>query len=122
MDMNQAMRMVMESAGLKPSLFAPNSRYQGIDTATLVAADGRMISYVRRRFVPPLAEHSLMQQHAVLEGDRLDNLSARYLGDPELFWRICDANDALRPAELTETPGAKVNIALPHGITGPADA
>ena len=27
---------------------------------------------------------------------------AQYLGDPEQFWRICDANGAMRPEELTE--------------------
>jgi hypothetical protein len=48
--------------------------------------------------------------------------SCRYLGDPEQFWRICDANDVLRPAELTDTPGVSVRIALPHGVAGPTDA
>jgi hypothetical protein len=30
----------------------------------------------------------------VVEGDRLDNLAARFLGDPLLCWMICDANGA----------------------------
>ena len=33
--------------------------------------------------------------------DRLDVMAAQYLGDPELFWRICDANGAMRPEEFT---------------------
>ena len=36
------------------------------------------------------------------QGDRLDLITARTLGDPEQFWRVCDANDALDPAELTD--------------------
>jgi hypothetical protein len=48
----------------------------------------------------------------VAQGDRLDTITARYLGDPTQFWRICDANDTLRPDELEE-PGRTVRIALP---------
>jgi nucleoid-associated protein YgaU len=49
-----------------------------------------------------------------VQGDRLDNLAARYLGDPEQFWKICDANNVLRPDELTEEIGRVVRIALPY--------
>jgi hypothetical protein len=122
MDRNQALQTMLACAGLKPGLFPPNSRYQGIDTATLTTAEGRVIVFLRRRFVPPPAEHSLLQEHTVIQGDRLDGLAAKYLGDPELFWRICDANTALRPADLTERPGLKVRITLPHGVVGPTGA
>ena len=44
--------------------------------------------------------------------------SAQYLGDPEQFWRLCDANRALRPQELTDTIGKKLRITLPEGIPG----
>ena len=50
----------------------------------------------------------------MIQGDRLDNITAKYLGDPEQFWRLCDANAAVRPDELTETIGAKVRITLPQ--------
>ena len=52
------------------------------------------------------------------EGERLDNIAAQYLGDPEQFWRICDANGAMRPDELTETVGRRLRITLPEGIPG----
>jgi hypothetical protein len=48
----------------------------------------------------------------VAQGDRLDNVTARYLGDPAQFWRVCDANNVLRPDELEET-GRAIAIALP---------
>jgi hypothetical protein len=102
----------------KPSLFPPNSRYSGLDTGTLTMADGRTLVYVRRRFVPPPGRFALVQQHTVVEGDRLDNLAAKYLGDPERFWQLCDANAAMRPEELTETIGRIVRITLPEGIPG----
>ena len=104
------------------SIFPPTSRYHGIDTATLQTADGRTITYLRRRFVPPPERFVLIQEHTVVEGDRLDNLSARYLGDPEQFWRIADPNVAIRPEELTETAGGNIAITLPEGIPGAPNA
>lgn len=104
--------------GEKETLFPPNSRYHGVETATYPAADGRAVVYLRRRFVPPPERFAVLQEHAAGQGDRLDNLAARYLGDPELFWRICDANAALRPDELVETVGRRLRITLPEGFPG----
>ena len=39
----------------KPARFAPNSRYQNIETAQFTQPDGRKVVYLRRRFVPPPA-------------------------------------------------------------------
>ena len=81
-------------------------------------ATARTIVYLRRRFVPPPERFALLQEHVVTQGDRLDNIAAHYLGDPEQFWRICDANRAMRPDELTETIGRRLRITLPEGIPG----
>ena len=62
---------------------------------------------------------ALLQEHAVVEGDRLDNIAATYLGDPEQFWRLCDANRAMFPSELTDEVGRRLRITLPEGIPGP---
>jgi hypothetical protein len=118
MNPTSAMQALFQFAGLQPSLFAANSRYQGVETATFTAADGSVVSYVRRRFVPPPGQLATLQQYTVVQGDRLDVIAARYLGDPELFWRVCDANGAMRPGDLTATPGRVLNIALPAGIPG----
>lgn len=112
----------MVQAALKDTLFAPNSRYYGIDTAVLQSPDGRTVVYLRRRFVPQPERFALLQEHVVTQDERLDNIAAHYLGDPELFWRMCDANAAMRPDELTETPGRSLRITLPEGISGPPDA
>ena len=48
------------------------------------------------------------------ESDRLDNVTAVYLGDPEQFWRVCDANNALRPAEMEED-GRRIVIPAING-------
>jgi hypothetical protein len=99
------------------SSFPPNSRYAATETTTIELPDGRKVVYLRRRFVPAPERFALLQEHVVSEGDRLDNITAHYLGDPEQFWRVCDANAALRPAELEEI-GRRLRITLPEGIPG----
>jgi hypothetical protein len=99
-------------------MFPVTSRYHGLATATLETVDGKTIVYVRRRFVPPPERFELLQEHTVAEGDRLDTITAQYFGDPELFWRVCDANGAVRPEELIETVGRRLRITLPEGIPG----
>ena len=53
------------------------------------------------------------------EGDRLDNVTARYLGDPEQFWRLGDANTEMRADELTTEVGRRLKATLvPMGSAG----
>ena len=108
---------MLAQTSLRTTLFASTSRYYGIATDTVVE-DGRMIIYVLRRFVPQPEQFQVLQTHTVMQGERLDNIAAQYLGDPTLFWRICDANRAMKPSELTETVGRKLAITMPAGITG----
>ena len=110
---------MLAQTSLQTTLFASTSRYYGIATAT-ITQNGRPIAYVLRRFVPPPERFQLLQTHTVMQGERLDNITATYLGDPTLFWRLCDANRAMRPWELTATVGRKLRITLPAGITGAA--
>lgn len=117
-DPTEALKALLQPGQLKNNLFPPNSRYVGINTTTMETADGRIVIHLRRRFVPSPDDFSLLQEHLVTEGDRLDNITARYLGDPEQFWRVCDANGAMRPDELTETIGRRLRITLPEGIPG----
>jgi hypothetical protein len=98
--------------------FPPTSRYHAIETTTVETASGRTVIYLRRRFVPSAERFALLQEHPVVEGDRLDNVTARYLGDPEQFWRVCDSNSAMRPDELRETIGHRLRITLPEGVPG----
>ncbi len=90
-------------------MFAKTSRYAAIPTAVYTATDGREITYVTLRVIPPTAG---IAAHTVVRGDRLDKLAFTYLGDPELFWRICDANSALLPDDLVAKPGTRLAIPL----------
>jgi hypothetical protein len=98
-------------------MFDPTSRYTPIETAklTLKDSDGlpRIIAYKRRRFIPLDNSMVTMLEHTVVQGDRLDNITAHYLGDPTQFWHICDANLALRPDDLTDEAGIVIQIKLP---------
>ena len=103
-------------------MFGPNSRYHLTKTGRLVREDGTEVAYLRRRFVPAPERFALIGEHVVSEGERLDLIAHQYLGDPEQFWRIADANGAVRPEELTEEPGRRLRITLPEGIPGASNA
>ncbi|MGD8405167.1 MAG: hypothetical protein PVJ21_16005 [Anaerolineales bacterium] len=121
-DPNETLRSMLDRSDLKTSPFPPTSRYHDIETATFETADRKVIIYVRRRFLPSPERFSLLQEHVVTEDERLDNITAQYLGDPEQFWRVSDANTAMRPDELTETIGRRLRITLPEGIPGTPNA
>lgn len=97
-------------------MFDPQSRYYKLEQVSLptVAGDGtaREIKYVRRRFIPRPSALTTLVEHTVTGDDRLDNLAARLTGDPTQYWRLCDGNAAMRPAELTEVVGRVLAIGL----------
>ncbi|QQS49037.1 MAG: LysM peptidoglycan-binding domain-containing protein [Acidobacteriota bacterium] len=95
-------------------MFQPTSRYYRIENAIWTAPDGRQIAYKRRRFVPSGREMPLLVEVTVVQGDRLDLIAARTLGDAEQFWRVCDANDAMNPTDLTGEPGRVLRVAVPQ--------
>jgi hypothetical protein len=121
-DPHQALQALLQPASMQQTLFPPTSRYHGIETATLQTGAGETVVFMRRRFLPSPDDLSLLQEHVVSDGDRIDNIAALHLGDPEQFWRICDANRAMRPDELTEVVGRRLRITLPAGIAGGSGA
>lgn len=113
----QTLQGILSGSATVTPRFPPNSRYHHLATITHTFPDGRTVACLPRRFVPPPESFGLLQEHEVIQGDRLDLLAAKYLGDPELYWRICDANGALHPDELMEI-GRRLRITLPLGIPG----
>jgi hypothetical protein len=93
-------------------VFEPTSRYFDIETTTLTLPDGREVRYVRRRFLPAPNPGAIFAEHTVTQGERLDHITARYIGDPELFWQLCDINNAMHPDELTAEIGRAVRVSL----------
>lgn len=95
-------------------MFDTNSRYHSIETATHTQPDGRKITYVRRRFLRRGENLPLMVEVTVTDGDRLDLITGRSLGDPEQFWRVADANNAMNPFDLTAEPGDVLRVPIPQ--------
>jgi hypothetical protein len=88
-------------------MFSRGSRYEQVPTAFYLDRDGRQRPYVLLRTFPPAGP--TQQEHEFAEHDRLDLLSFRFFGDPEQFWRICDANRTLQPESL-EVVGRRLLI------------
>ena len=115
-------KMLTAARPLTTSLFAPTSRYYNLPTHTLTGPDGQTVVYLARRFCPPPESLAPRGEHTVTAGDRIDNLAAAYLGDPELYWQMCDANRATRPADLCAEPGRRLRVTLPQGINASTTA
>ncbi len=95
-------------------MFEQRSRYYALDDVSLTTTDGRIIAYKRRRFLPDGEKMPLLVEVTVTEGDRLDLITARTLGDPEQFWRICDANNTMNPSDLTAETGRVLRVPVPQ--------
>lgn len=94
-------------------MFEPDSRYASLAIATFTTADGREITYVTRRFLPSGDTMATLAELTTARGDRLDLIASRVFGDPLRYYQICDANEAMHPAELTDEPGQRLRIAQP---------
>jgi nucleoid-associated protein YgaU len=122
--MKSPLQALIAMGAVPPVTFPTDSRYYGSTTLSYNAPGGQAITYLGRRFVPQpsAANFAIVAKHTVKQGDRLDLIAAKYLGDPLLFWLICDANGAIRSSDLVETPGVVLNITMPQGIPGGSGA
>jgi nucleoid-associated protein YgaU len=117
--------LALMQLGVVPTVsFPTDSRYYASPTLTYTTPAGQMITYLARRIVPQPGSPNFatIATHTVVQGDRLDLIAAKYLGDPLMFWLICDANGAIDPEKLVETPGTVLNITTPQGIPGAQNA
>jgi hypothetical protein len=88
-------------------MLSRGSRYEGVPVLAHIDPQGRERPYLALRLIPPTPGQL---RAVVAPGDRVDLLAHRHLGDPEQFWRLCDANRAFRPRELTAEPGRSLSI------------
>jgi nucleoid-associated protein YgaU len=122
--MKSPLQALLQMGVVPPVTFPTDSRYYGSKTCSYTAPNGQIITYLARRIVPQpgTPNYSTVATHTVKQGDRLDLIAAKYLGDPLIFWLICDANGAIRPNQLVETPGTVLNITMPQGVPGAPNA
>lgn len=114
--MDNALSALVQSAVGTGAPTNPSSRYYGSDTEQYTMPNGTIVSYLSRRIIPQATIYTKTQNYNVVSGDRLDNLAARFLGDPILFWMIADANSAEYSDDLTDEPGRVIQIPLVSGI------
>lgn len=122
--MNYPLQTLIQMGAVPSVSFPTDSRYHNSATLQYIAPDGQVIAYLARRFVPKAGapNFATVAQHTVKRGDRLDLIAAKYLGDPLLFWLLCDANGAIIPNSLLATPGAVLAITTPQGVPGASSA
>ncbi|MEV7567010.1 LysM domain-containing protein [Streptomyces tanashiensis] len=117
------------AAGAVPTVsLPPTSRYADVGvTAHVRPPDpgeepAPPVPYFRRRLCPAPERFALLHEYATAAGDRRDLLAAGLLGDPELWWRLADANGVIDPARMTLPPGRRLRITLAEGVPGADDA
>jgi hypothetical protein len=122
--MNDPVQALIKLGVIPPVTFPTDSRYYGSGTLQYTAPDGTTVTYLARRLVPQpgAANFATIAQHTVKKADRLDLIAAKYLGDPLVFWLICDANGAIVPDDLVAEIGTVLNLTTPQGIPGAANA
>jgi hypothetical protein len=116
--MTDPLQTILRSGNIPVNHFPVTSRYYRINTTTMKTGDGKTVAYLRRHFIPPADSLSLIGIYQVKQGDRLDNITANFIGEPEQFWQVADANNAMKPEELTDEPGAQLLITQPQNIAG----
>jgi hypothetical protein len=83
------------------------SRYAGVPVYAAVDGNGRTVSALGIRFIPPTPAGYF---HTVTAADRLDLLAYQFYRNPEKFWLIADANTEMDPDALLEPPGRQLLI------------
>jgi nucleoid-associated protein YgaU len=118
--MNYPLAAMVRLGVVPPVTFPPDSRYYGFGVLQYTAPSGQVIPYLARRIVPQpgAPNYATINQYTVVQGDRLDLVAAKYLGDPLMDWLICDANGTINPHDLVAPPGTVLNITTPQGVPG----
>ncbi len=94
-------------------MFEHTSRYYQTEDRVYETADGRQLVYKARRLIPREPTGPILSEVATVSGERPDLLAARAIQQPEMFWRLCDANGVMNPFDLTARSGLRVQVRLP---------
>jgi hypothetical protein len=97
-------------------MFEHTSRYFALPNKTYTIRTGREIAYKTRRFLPRGDRMDTLLELTINQGDRLDLIAARTLGDSTQFWQICDANNVMYPDDIIDGVGETIRVAVPQGL------
>jgi hypothetical protein len=120
--MDTALGTMIKSAAGTGAPTSTSSRYYGAATEQYTPPEGQPVMYLARRILPQPDIYTSVQNYVVVEGDRLDNLAQKFLGDPLLYWMICDANGVSDPDDLTSELQLGRTILIPVAAGVPAGA
>ena len=96
--------------------FPPNSRYYQMPIRTHVTPDGTVESFVGRRIIPALERYRVLDRYRTRSKSRIDTVADEVFGDPELYWRLCDANGDAEPATAAQPEARLLIVPLPLEI------
>lgn len=82
------------------------SRYANVGTMQATDANGRTVTALKIRFIPPTPAGFI---HTFKADERLDLLAYSFYRQPDKFWLIADANTAMDPDDLLE-PGRQILV------------
>jgi hypothetical protein len=92
-------------------MFFPGSRYQNMPVDTRKRPDGSTVRVVRTPLPGPAIVIGYLRRRP---GQRLDTIAAAYLADATVFWRLCDANNAVVPDAFAN----RDLVGIPFGAPG----
>jgi hypothetical protein len=75
-------------------MFDAKSRYANLTTYAATDRRGRTVRVVQ---AAPAVEQQQLGHHLRKQGQRVDHLAQRYLGDATQTWRICELADVMHP-------------------------
>lgn len=121
--MADPLRALLGAGAVPTTSLAPTSRYVDVGTTTYSPPVGPgeeavPVAFLRRRLVPAPERFALVHEYPCVQGDRRDTVAAQQLGDPELWWRLADANGVIDPARMTEPPGRTLRVTSELGVPG----
>ena len=115
--MDSALAALITSAAGTGAPTSPSSRYYGAQTEQFTLADGTPVMYLARRIIPQAATYTATPDLRHRRRGPPGQPGRRFLGDPLLYWMICDANGATDPDELTAQAGRTILIPVASGVS-----
>jgi len=88
-------------------MFDLDSRYSKLTPLTVPGPNGTPVQIVPIRFI---AAANPVIARRIRQGDRPDLLAYEFYKEPQLFWRIADANEVMRPSEMVSNLGGLIGI------------
>jgi hypothetical protein len=89
------------------------SRFAGLPVFEITAPDGTRRHVIGLRLTATGAAGE--QTHRVRQGEEVDLIARRRLGDEQLWWRLLDVNPFRYPLDLT--PGEQLRLPEPRRAT-----